>query len=304
MPPPARHVVVRPGQSLRGIAHAYHVAERQLIASNHLRPPYKLWTGQRLTIPDGGAAEPVTRTAALPPLTVVPARPLPEAVDAPASSLPPAGGASANVIPLDDPGPARGTIAARSPATLPARSTAAAHPPATLSPPIATARSPGEPSAAEAARAEANAAPTAPSAAHGGRFSWPVRGRVLAAYGAASGGTRNDGINIAAPRGAPVSAVEGGEVAYAGNELKGYGNLVLIKHPDGYITAYAHCDELLVKRGEKVGRGQVIAKVGTTGGVSEPQLHFELRRGKQPVDPKEFLAPAPSAEASDPPRKG
>jgi murein DD-endopeptidase MepM/ murein hydrolase activator NlpD len=92
-----------------------------------------------------------------------------------------------------------------------------------------------------------------------------------------------------------VTAVDTGVVAYAGNELRGYGNLVLVKHPSGWITAYAHCDELLVKRGDAVHRGQVIAKVGTTGGVGEPQLHFELRRGKRPVDPKEFLAPAPSA---------
>jgi len=251
----------------------------------------------------------------LPPVTMMPApgapaptaAPMPPIGAIPTSPSPPmAAGRSGSVIPLDDPGPVR---VSPSPA-------ATARPPATLSPPAATApaaaaRPTGEPSAAEEARAEARAAAPAPAAAapgpvasasHGGRFSWPVRGRVLAGYGVASGGARNDGINIAAPRGAPVAAVEGGEVAYAGNELKGYGNLVLIKHPDGYITAYAHCDELLVKRGEKVSRGQVIAKVGTTGGVNEPQLHFELRRGKQPVDPKEFLAPAPSA--GDPPRQG
>jgi murein DD-endopeptidase MepM/ murein hydrolase activator NlpD len=122
-----------------------------------------------------------------------------------------------------------------------------------------------------------------------------VRGRVLAGYGVAAGGNHNDGINIAAPRGTPVSAVDAGVVAYAGNELRGYGNLVLVKHASGWITAYAHCDELLVKQGEKVNRGQAIAKVGATGGVSEPQLHFEMRRGKKAVDPREFLAPAPSA---------
>ena len=130
---------------------------------------------------------------------------------------------------------------------------------------------------------------------HGGRFPWPVRGRVVAGYGIAAGGAHNDGINIAAARGTPVNAVDGGTFAYAGNELRGYGNLVLVKHANGWITAYAHCDELLVKRGDAVSRGQAIAKVGATGGVSEPQLHFELRRGKRAVDPREFLAPAPSA---------
>ena len=122
-----------------------------------------------------------------------------------------------------------------------------------------------------------------------------MHGRVLAGYGVTPSGSHNDGINIAAPRGAAVSAVDAGTVAYAGNELRGYGNLVLVKHANGWITAYAHCEELLVKRGDTVSRGQEIAKVGATGGVSEPQLHFELRRGKHAVDPREFLAPAPSA---------
>ena len=145
---------------------------------------------------------------------------------------------------------------------------------------------------AEEARGEPAAAAPLP---RGGRFAWPVRGRVLAGYGVTASGSHNDGINIAAPRGTPVAAVDGGTVAYAGNELRGYGNLVLVKHASGWITAYAHLDELLVKRGDTVSRGQAIAKVGATGGVSEPQLHFELRRGKQAVDPREFLAPAPSA---------
>src|SRR5439155_245772 len=95
--------------------------------------------------------------------------------------------------------------------------------------------------------------------------------------------------------GTAVNAVDGGTVAYAGNELRGYGNLVLVKHANAWIPPYAHCEELLVTRGDTVSRGQEIAKVGATGGVSEPQLHFELRRGKRAVDPREFLTPAPSA---------
>ena len=157
-----------------------------------------------------------------------------------------------------------------------------------------------DPIAAENRRAEAAAA----ASPRGGRFPWPVRGHVLAGYGVAAGGAHNDGINIAAARGAAVTAVDGGIVAYAGNELRGYGNLLLIKHDNGWISAYAHCDELLVRRGDPIHRGQTIAKVGATGGVSEPQLHFELRRGKDPVDPREFLAPAPSAEAGASGRSG
>jgi len=153
-------------------------------------------------------------------------------------------------------------------------------------------KAPPEPSAAEEARGEPVSAAPLP---RGGHFAWPVRGHVLAGYGVSAGGKHNDGINIGAARGTPVNAVDGGTVAYAGNELRGYGNLVLVKHANGWITAYAHCDELLVKRGDTVSRGQAIAKVGATGGVSEPQLHFELRRGKHAVDPREFLAPSPSA---------
>jgi murein DD-endopeptidase MepM/ murein hydrolase activator NlpD len=117
-------------------------------------------------------------------------------------------------------------------------------------------------------------------------FRWPARGRVIAGY---SGKGANEGINIAVPEGTPVKAAEGGVVAYAGSELKGYGNLVLIRHPNGYVSAYAHNGELNVKRGESVKRGQVVAKSGQTGNVSSPQLHFELRKGASPVDPVPYL---------------
>ena len=117
-------------------------------------------------------------------------------------------------------------------------------------------------------------------------FRWPARGRVIAGY---SGKGGNEGINIAVPEGTPVKAAEGGTVAYAGNELKGYGNLVLIRHPNGYVSAYAHNGELNVKRGDVVKRGQVVAKAGQTGNVSSPQLHFELRKGSAPVDPTPYL---------------
>ncbi len=92
------------------------------------------------------------------------------------------------------------------------------------------------------------------------------------------------------PEGTAVKAAEGGVVAYAGSELKGYGNLVLIRHPNGYVTAYANNGEIDVKRGETVKRGQMIAKSGQSGNVSSPQLHFELRKGAQPVDPTGYLA--------------
>ena len=116
-------------------------------------------------------------------------------------------------------------------------------------------------------------------------FRWPARGRVIAGFG--TGG--NEGINIALPEGTPVRAAEGGTVAYAGSELKGYGNLILIKHDDGYVSAYAHNRDLMVERGDSVRRGQVIANSGRTGNVNAPQLHFEIRKGSDPVDPMPYL---------------
>lgn len=123
-----------------------------------------------------------------------------------------------------------------------------------------------------------------------GKFRWPVRGKIEAGFGNRPDGTHNDGINILVPRGTPIVAAESGHVAYAGGEIKGYGNMVLVRHPNGWITAYAHADELLVKAGDVVKRGDVIAKAGTTGAAKEPQLHFELRQGSRPVDPIPHLS--------------
>lgn len=120
-------------------------------------------------------------------------------------------------------------------------------------------------------------------------FRWPVKGRVIAGFGPRTNGQQNDGINLAVPEGTPVKAAEDGVVAYAGSELKGYGNLVLVRHSNGYVTAYAHAKELLVKRGDAIKRGQVIANSGQTGNVDAPQLHFEIRKGPAPVDPLPML---------------
>ncbi len=120
-------------------------------------------------------------------------------------------------------------------------------------------------------------------------FRWPVRGRVIAGFGPKPSGQQNDGINVAVPEGTPIKAAEDGVVAYAGNELKTYGNLVLVRHANGYVTAYAHASEILVKRDDPVKRGQIIAKAGQTGTVAAPQLHFEIRKGSTPVDPAPFL---------------
>ena len=137
-----------------------------------------------------------------------------------------------------------------------------------------------------------NAVKTAEPAGSLPGFRWPVRGRVIVAFGPKPNGVQNDGINLAVPEGTPIKAAEDGVVAYAGSELKGYGNLVLVRHPNGFVTAYAHTSDILVKRGEAVKRGQVIGHAGQTGNVTSPQLHFEIRKGATPVDPSQYLSGA------------
>lgn len=179
-------------------------------------------------------------------------------------------------------------VAAAAPAAPAAQPAAPAVAAAKVQPPRAPAAAPA-PAApkvtAEAAPAANYAAAGAPATADGGgpAFRWPLRGRVI------SGFPKNDGLDLAVPEGTAVHAAEDGVVAYAGNELKGYGNLILIRHSNGYVTAYAHASELMVKRNDPVRRGQVIAKSGQTGSVSSPQLHFEIRKGSTPVDPMQFL---------------
>ena len=126
------------------------------------------------------------------------------------------------------------------------------------------------------------AAPQAPAES----FRWPAKGRVISGYGTSG----NEGINIAVPEGTAVKAAEDGTVAYAGSDVKGYGKLVLVRHQNGYVSAYAHNGEIDVKPGEKVKRGQTIAKSGASGNVTSPQLHFEIRKGGAPIDPMSQLA--------------
>lgn len=121
------------------------------------------------------------------------------------------------------------------------------------------------------------------------RFDWPVRGEVISSFGRTSAGGRNDGINIQVREGAEVRAAAAGQVVYAGSELDGYGQLVLIRHSNGYVTAYAHNSQLLVRESDQVERGQIIARAGSTGTVDSPQLHFEIRRGVSPEDPMRHL---------------
>jgi len=176
------------------------------------------------------------------------------------------------------------TATAAAPAAAATRAPSAPAPQVAAAPPVSSAR---------VATPAAEAADDEPIGSAGGTsFRWPVRGRIIAGFGAKPNGQQNDGINLAVPEGTAVRAADDGVVAYAGNELKGYGNLILIRHANGFVTAYAHASEILVKRNDQVRRGQVIAKSGQSGSVTTPQLHFEIRKGSSPVDPLQYLPAA------------
>jgi murein DD-endopeptidase MepM/ murein hydrolase activator NlpD len=309
-------VTVAPGETVDAIARRYGVPASVIMQANNIASPAIIYPGQRLVIPRytqapvGTAAAPANRPAAPPTASAV----------APASvaAATPASNAGVHVVAAGDTlskiarryNKAANEIAKanniQSTATLNVGdrlvipgAQAAVKPNA----PAVGAAKPG-PSAAvketEPAQTAAVIAPVpdtldkdATKLAEGTgalpKFRWPANGRVIAGYGPSPNGQQNDGINIALPENTPVKAAEDGVVAYAGNELKGYGNLVLVRHPNGYVTAYAHAKELLVKRGDQVKRGQVIARSGQTGNVNAPQLHFEIRKGASPLDPTRFL---------------
>ena len=255
-------MVVRRGDSLYKIARSYGVPLRDLITFNRLRPPYEIFPGQRLRLP-GAKAHTVRRGDTV--------------------------GAIARRY-----GVTVGRLAAANRIEPPYR----IYPGQTLRLPgteVATRqrvqKRPASPGRMKSRPPRAVAlAPPAPRA--GKRFLWPVAGPVAVGFGSRGRGLRNDGINILARRGTGVRAAENGVVAYSGNAVRGFGNLVLIKHAGGWMSAYAHNDVLLVRTGQRVRRGETISRVGSTGNVSRPQLHFELRRGRQAVDPLRYLLPA------------
>ncbi len=282
--PTRTHTVVR-GDTLSQLAATYGVEMRLLASANDLTPPYVIRLGQQLWIPDpftiaAAPSGPAIAAAEPPPPVAAPSRAPRSSIKTETLAPPPGSAPQPNVIQSQPLAPS--TPVAEAPLAPPSNSAEAelaaevAAEPATAEPEVALAVPPA-PIAEPAARASS-------------RFSWPLRGKLVGSFGAAGKGLHNDGINIAAPAGTQVRAADNGVVAYAGNELKGFGNLLLIKHADGWTTAYAHNDKLLVKRGDQVKQGQVIASVGRTGNVDSPQLHFEVRKGTQAMDPMEFLA--------------
>ncbi len=286
--------VVGHGDTLLGVAHKTHVPFSTLARINNLAPPYVLQLGQTLQLPGAAATAGVQPTpihgTVAPPVSVatLSAAPTPPLSSAPA---PLSQSRRTGYTPL----------AERETPPPPAK---IEPPPASSAPPVAAPPAPAAAVAAAPAVVAPSAAVAAPPSNGLQGFVWPAKGEVIAAFGTTGKGQHNDGINIAVSLGAPVVAAESGVVAYAGNELRGFGNLLLIKHADGWMTAYAHNETLLVHRGDTVRRGQTIARAGETGGVTQPQLHFELRQGTRAVDPMAFLGkPIPDsiqADQSDP----
>lgn len=243
--------VAQPGDTIYSLGRRYQLTPMAIAKANNVGLGYQLKVGERVTIPGGSGAAPRMAAPAPQQQAPVPAQP-------------------------------RQTVAARpEPAPVSKHSPKVAQvEPAASARVVTPAADPTPEPQSTNSTAASSAAPN---------FRWPVKGRVIEGFGKKGNGQQNDGINVAVPEGTPIKSAEDGVVAYAGNELKGYGNLVLVRHSNGYVTAYAHASELAVKKGETIKRGQVIGKAGATGNVTSPQLHFEVRKGATPVDPTTYL---------------
>jgi murein DD-endopeptidase MepM/ murein hydrolase activator NlpD len=318
-------VVVAPGETIAAIAHRHNVPTHEILRANGLTASATLQAGQRLVIPryvaDGGSAK--LAHAALPrhpaPSATAAAAPAPAT---PGDHVVASGEtmssiarkhritirelAAANSMTPESPlkigmkltVPSRAAPAAKTASLAPAAPVAVVSgKPATLQS-IKPAEQPVASARIAAPAAEAAADDAGPGAAAGmPSFRWPLRGRVTTNFGSKTAGGASDGIDLAVPEGTAVRAADDGVVAYAGNELKGYGNLVLVRHANGFVTAYANASEISVKRNDQVHRGQVIAKSGQTGSAATPQLHFEIRKNSAPVDPMQYLPSDKTASA-------
>jgi murein DD-endopeptidase MepM/ murein hydrolase activator NlpD len=252
--PAGTHVVV-PGETIYSLARHYKLTPMAIAKANNVGLDHHVKVGDRVIIPGGRAVAAIAPAAA--------PRPAQQAVQPPAQPG------------LRAAAPKPENVAAAKPLPAPVAPQRVAQTEPAASANVVT------PAADPAAEEKPTNSATS--------FRWPVRGRIIQAFGPKASGGQNDGINVSVPEGTPIKAAEEGVVAYAGSELKGYGNLVLVRHANGFVTAYAHASELNVKKGETVKRGQVIGKAGSTGNVTGPQLHFEVRKGATPVDPAQYL---------------
>ena len=248
-------VKIAPGDTLYSLSRQYSVPVNDLAVMNNLTPPFALYAGQVVRVPNLASA------------------PVRTATTAPAKATTPTTTKSA-------------TTKTETTNTKPKQTeTKKAEPKKTETTKKQTETKKADDKKSSGAVKKLPAI----AARSSSKFSWPVRGKILSNYGAKNGGLFNDGINISASRGAAVGAAENGVVAYAGNEVKGMGNLIIIQHSDGWMTVYAHMDSLAVRRGARVNVGQKIGTVGQTGKVDKPQLHFEIRKGTKAYNPIQYL---------------
>ncbi|MFY8121293.1 MAG: peptidoglycan DD-metalloendopeptidase family protein [Burkholderiaceae bacterium] len=251
------------GDTLYSIALAFGQDHRDLARWNGIEDPSRLAVGQLLRVEPPAAAAAVVPVA---PVAAAQPTPLP-----PATAGAAAGASGAAAAPSVQ-APA-GTPTAPGSATLPA-----------ATPPLPAAAAGGATSVAPAAAASAPSAATANGAAQLGPWLWPAEGKLIEGFHE----TRNKGIDIAGKEGDPVVAAADGQVVYSGSGLRGYGNLVILKHGEDFISAYAHNRSILVKQGQSVRRGQRIAELGRTD-ADVPKLHFEIRQQGKPIDPLGLL---------------
>lgn len=252
---------VRSGDTLSGIARRLDLPMAQLARTNDIRKPYRVYAGQRLRVPQAGDAPPAPAPVVAERITVAAAIPVVEPVAAKPVLV--------AALPAPKPVPAKPSVRGADIAT------------AKLEPAIELVKGQGK-----------------PPPLSGDGFLWPVNGKVVGAFGPIDQWRRRDGIDIAARKGAPVLAAQDGVVAYAGDGIRGYGRMILLRHADGYITTYAYNSVLLVEVGDVVERGQVIARVGDSGDASDSMLHFELRKGREPIDPETRLVGGATAMAT------
>lgn len=286
---------VREGDTVESVARMFNASASQLTKLNQMRAPYQLSAGQVLRLPP--SMKPLAPLYTSEMLAAKRAQQQKMA----AASKPGAARTGAMGAPVDstdimpvEAAPVPGVVEREvlsSPAPVTAEPLGAPPMPAA----VANNTTISSEAVANAPSQKAvNAASTAVPARAGSKFIWPVEGPIISTYGKKADGRSNDGVNIKAARGTKVVAAENGVVAYAGNELAGYGNLILVRHADKWMTAYGHLDGMVVTKGATVTRGQALGTVGQTGSVDSPQLHFEVRRGTEALNPEPYLSRAGS----------
>ncbi len=295
--PKPRHHIVSKGDTIFSIAKVYNLSVHSLARVNQLEPPYVIKLGQRLRMPSSlnsenfsgeqNFANDISSQNNIAGNDVVASRELPspeqknkQALDDPFANTKP----NQTAQPLQEQTPKPVSLQDspwENQAQTLQQQQQQQQPVQKLSAPEKT-ESSSKKSATSSSSSKSNESE---------RFSWPVRGKILSPFGPKEGGAFNDGITISAPEGTPVLAPADGIIAYSGNELKGYGNLVLIKHKNGYVTSFAHLKDRALKVGDVIKKGDLLGSVGKTGNVSSPRLHFSVRSGRKAINPDEFLQP-------------